>query len=267
MLPCMASNPLYRTAANLSSAIVAIILSVLGLAMLLVAQWVVPATWLGGSAFVAQLGGLLLATGIVTVGWEMLGRRHFARELMDMAGFSHDLQRSGVVRIDTQYLDTAIWNELFENVTKLDVLVAYAATWRNSHRKDLERVAAKPGSRIRVYLPDPNDDLTLRTLAHRFNTTPEALRSKIEEAAKDFASLGRDGGGTVEVWYRAGDLLFSCYRFDTRAVITLYSHTRERLTSVPTFVTKEGDLYAFVRSELDAIESGARRYQPVTEKD
>jgi hypothetical protein len=58
----------------------------------------------------------------------------------------------------------------------------------------------------------------------------------------------------VSVHYHGGDPVFSCYRFDRSAILTLYSHTRGR-ASVPTIVCRDGgNLYDFVRDELRAIE-------------
>lgn len=251
---------------NLSAAVTALILAIAGLVLLATAQWAIPTTWVGGSAFAAQLGGLFLASGVVTIGWDMMGRRQFARELMDMAGLSHDLQRSGLVSIGTQYLDAQIWEALFENVTKLDILVAYAHTWRHAHQGNLDKVARRAGAEIRVYLPDPSDDLTMRTLARRFNVEPDVLKSKVLEAAQEYLLLGQRGSGTVEVRFWTGDLVFSCYRFDQRAVVTLYSHTRERQTEVPTFVVKEGDLFDFVRNELAIIARTSKPFEPATKE-
>jgi hypothetical protein len=63
------------------------------------------------------------------------------------------------------------------------------------------------------------------------------------------------GGADVEVYHRSGHWLFSCYRFDQTAVVTLYSHQRLRV-SVPTIVVRDGgSFYDFIRKELEAIKS------------
>lgn len=65
--------------------------------------------------------------------------------------------------------------------------------------------------------------------------------------------MWKQGGADLRVYVRSGDVVFSCYRFDSRAVLTLYSHTRQRRSRVPTFVVKSGDLFTFVYEDITAI--------------
>lgn len=206
------------------------------------------------SAFLGQLGGLLVATGLVTVAWETFGRRQFTREVLSLANLSTDLKNSGIVRISDQYLDDVeLWARLFRDVKRLDIVVAYASTWRNTHRQRLQSAAQTKGARIRVFLPDPDDDLTMRTLAHRFNMEVDTLRGKVAEAKLDFESLPVAESASLTVFLRPGDLVYSAYRFDSNAVVTLYSHSRERQSSVPMFVVEGGTLFRFVKNDIDAI--------------
>jgi hypothetical protein len=209
-------------------------------------------------AFLGQAGGLILATGLLTVAWDLFGRRAFADEVLAKAGLSTDVVRAGIIRVTNQYLVEVEWTSLFRDVSKLDIVVAYGATWRNTHRASLQQVARRSDARIRVFLPDPDDRRTVAVLADRFNTQPADLITKINEAIRDFRSLAVPSGATIEVWLRAGDAVFSCYRFDSKAVLTLYSHGRERRTQVPTFVIRGGDLFDFVYNELTAIAAQSR---------
>jgi len=236
-----------------------------GAALLLWSAFGFSSQQVAWSSFISQLGGLLAATGVVTFAWELHGRRQFADETMALAGLSQDLKRAGIVRVANQYLeDQALWNELFRDVHKLDILVAYASTWRNAHRARLEAVAKNPSARIRVFLPDPGDDPTIQNLARRFSTDPEDLKRKIREAIRDFEELHRPKGAKVEVLLRTGDLVYSCYRFDSQAVITLYSHARKRQSQVPMFLVRQGDLFDFVYQDLTTIAAESR---PVTAED
>ena len=204
------------------------------------------------SGFLSQLGGLLLATGLITITWDLFGRRAFADEILAKAKLSTDVVDSGLIRVTDQYLDEVEWADLFENVNKLDIVVAYANTWRNTHRARLQ-AAARRGCRIRAFLPDHRDDDTMKILADRFDMQPSDLKSKVQEAVTDLKALPAPASAPVQVYLRCGDLVFSCYRFDSRAVLTLYSHSRERRTNVPTFVTKNGSLFTYVYAELEAI--------------
>jgi hypothetical protein len=203
-------------------------------------------------AFLAQGGGLLLATGLLAVAWDLFGRRALADEVLAKAGLSRDVVRAGIEGVTTQYLTEVEWASLFRDVSKLDIFVAYAATWRNSHRGSLQQLAQRPDARIRVFLPDPSDRRTVEVLADRFSMQPADLVTRINEAIDDFESLAVPGRASIEVYVRAGDAVFSCYRFDGRAVLTLYTH-RKRRTQVPTFVLSSGELFDYVYNELTAI--------------
>jgi len=227
---------------------------VVGIALLWVSshsEWLKPnSPW---QAVVSQAGGLIIATAVLALAWEVIGRRTFAAELLAKARLSADITKAGITRVTDQYIGEVQWADLFQGVNKLDLVLAYGRTWRNTHRARLEEVAARKGSRIRVYLPDPDDPDTVRVLADRFSTTSEKLQENIREAIEDFGSLSRPGGGVVEVYTRAGDAVFSCYRFDGQVVLTLYSHARKRRTRVPTFVVRGGDLFQFVYEEIHDI--------------
>lgn len=210
------------------------------------------------SAFLGQVGGLLLATGVLAVAWDLFGRRSFAREVLAKARLSADVTDSGVTKITDQYLEEVAWEELFDGAKHVDIVVAYAATWRNMHWARLQAVASTQSAAIRIFLPDPDDLDTVANLARRFDVTADAVRVLIRDARDAFASLSRSGGASVQVYYRPGDALFSCYRFDQRAVFTLYSHSKERRTSVPTFVVASGDLFKFIRNDIDAIAGQSR---------
>lgn len=211
-----------------------------------------------------QVAGLIIATGLLTAGWELLGRRRFAEEVLATARLSAEVVDAGILRVTDQYLEDVEWADLFDGADKLDIVVAYGRTWRNAHRERLCSVVRRSGTRLRVFLPDPDDDLTVKVLANRFNMEPAVLKATVEEALRDFSGLADEGPGVVEVYVRAGDAVFSCYRFDKRAVLTLYSHSKKRQTSVPTYVVRSGKLFNFVYDELDAIKSQSRQVYPAT---
>ena len=95
-------------------------------------------------------------------------------------------------------------------------------------------------------------------MPERLGPHPAGLVNKINEAIGDFRSLAVPGGAAIEVWLRAGDAVFSCYRFDSKAVLTLYSHGGGRRTQVPTFVLSGGERFDCVYNELTAIAAQSR---------
>jgi hypothetical protein len=206
----------------------------------------------------AQLGGIFVVLAGISLLWELAAKRAFASEIFAVARVSTDVRNAGLTRVGTSYLDDVDWETLFATVEKLDVFVAYASTWRGANYARLRKVAQEPTSRIRIYLPDPQDNAIIQRLGRRFDTEPEVVQRKIIEARGEFGGLQQAEGGEVLVRYHSGDPLFSCYRFDRVAILTLYSHQRAR-TDVPTLVCQDGGtLYDFVRKELKSIEEQSR---------
>jgi hypothetical protein len=217
--------------------------------------WAWNETW---RSVANSVGGLFIATALLSAGWELFGKRSFTNEIMARANLGSDIEKSGIAGVTDAYLDDVPWDELMTGATKVDIVVAYANTWRNARMALLTKLAQTPGVRLRVFLPDPDDDLTMNVLANRFGKTVDDVRGKVNEAILEFGEFRTAGGADLEIYVRAGDVVFSCYRFDGRAVLTLYSHGRVRQPKVPTLVLKSGALWQFVHEEIAAIKSQSR---------
>lgn len=213
----------------------------------------VPIDWPQWRDLLSQLGGVMVATGTVTFAWELWGRRDFTHEVMDIAGLSTALSQSGITQITASYLERDMWTTLFRGSRNIDILIAYGATWRNSYRDLLEQ-AARDAQRIRVFLPDPDHEQTMSVLAARFDIDPKQLSHKVREAIKDFHALKTEGGANITVYLHDSETTFSCYLFDQRGVLTLYSNRRERSAVVPTFVVDGGTLHDFLHSNVKGIQ-------------
>lgn len=206
-----------------------------------------------------QLGGLLIVTSGLSILWELLGKRAFAKEVLESTRMVTEIDSSGIKRITNQFYDESMWEECFKGAEKLDIFVAYASTWRNRYISQLQELARKPKGRIRIYLTDPEDDATLATLAQRFSTSPESLKEKIRDTKEAFEALRVPDGGTVEVFYWTGDRVFTFYRFDSQAVLALYQHNRLRSPSLPTLVCENGgSVFQFIYDELVSIRKASR---------
>jgi hypothetical protein len=212
-----------------------------------------------------QVAGLIVATGLLTAAWELVGKRRFAAEVLEKAKLSTDVTNSGLTRVTDRHHQDVPWGDLFAGTTLLDIAIPYARTWRNTHADSLRKLAAKRDGHLRVFLPDPDDRLTMESLAHRFKETRDDITKTVREAVIEYSKLDRRGGGGVEVWVRPGEVSFSCYRFDKKAaVIALYSHSRERpdWTSTPVLIAGKGHLFRFVNDELEEIKKQSRRVYP-----
>jgi hypothetical protein len=254
----MNDQPLHKKITNYRAIITSIAFSVIGFVALGAAEtnWLTP--YVALKAFISQLGGLLLATGLLTIFWELVAKREFANEMYSIARIATDIKEAGIERGTLRYLEDVEWDRLFESAHEIDIFVSYASTWRKVHDSRLNAAASKRGTKIRIFLPDPRDDQHLTVLALRFGKTVEELRSDIVKSTRDFANLIKPEGAELEIYHRKGDVLFSFYRFDNRAVLAMYSHGRVR-TGVPTFVVSNGNIFDFVARDLKAIVDQSRK--------
>ncbi|WHT21181.1 hypothetical protein N8J89_09020 [Crossiella sp. CA-258035] len=217
----------------------------------------------GAQNVVNNLGSALITGMALVVLWELASKRSFAREVIEITGSATNLERSGIIRAGTEYLKDADWDNLFSRARELDIFFAYGQTWRNSNLSNLRAIAKKKDCQIRVFLPDAEDPETVKQFAARIMKTPERTVDLIVEAKEDFERLSMQGSANISIYYRPGTLLYSAYRFDNTAVVTLYSHHQER-GSVPTIVCQgPGSLYSFVRNDLESIRQQSRKVFPL----
>jgi hypothetical protein len=80
------------------------------------------------SAFLSQFGGLLLGTGVLTIAWDLVGRRSFADEVLAKAKLSAEVVDSGLTKVTDEYLQDVEWEDLFRDAHKVDIVVSYAYT-------------------------------------------------------------------------------------------------------------------------------------------
>lgn len=85
--------------------------------------------------------------------WEVLGKRAFAEEVLELAGIASNLQRSGIVGFYEKFTDIK-WSEIFEGTKEVSLMFTYAYSWRNNNRQELKDVSSKKNSRLIVLLPD-----------------------------------------------------------------------------------------------------------------
>ena len=242
---------------NLRMLIASLLIAVIGVVLLCVtsdnANWTNHPSW---QTVLQQIGGLLLVTVSISLLWESIGKRAFLDEILEKAKISKELSHSGIIQVTDSFHHDIDWSSYFASAIKIDICFAYAKTWRNTHLEDLQKVVARKDTRIRVVLPDPDDEQVIRELARRFEYEPEHLISLIREAEKYFKELQEragKNGATVDIWFLPAAPHFTVYRFNRIAIMALYSHRRERIP-VPTIVCEMGGtLYEYIRKEFDAM--------------
>jgi hypothetical protein len=248
---------LLKERVTLRTLLVAFVVASLGIGLLYAAAhkdwWKNYEVW---QTVVQNVGSLLLVTVVITILWELWGKRAFLDEVLAKAQVSKEIAFAGITKITDSFHHDIDWRSYFRTVNKLDIFFAYARTWRNTYTQELQEVASREDARIRVVLPDPENEQTVIELARRFNYTPEELRTLIREAETQFRSLRSSigaKGAHIDIWFLPAAPLFTFYRFDRIAILALYSHCRERVP-VPTFVCEMGGtLYDYIRKEFEAM--------------
>jgi hypothetical protein len=132
------------------------------------------------------------------------------------------------------------------------VFISYGSSWRKVHAEKLQEFANKKKNKLRIYLPDPEDEPTMKVLAQRYAYTVEKIRANVLEMAQEMARLSSPSSADIRIYYRSGDPTFTCYRFDDLILVTLYSHKRER-GNVPSLVVRGGTFHDFFKRDLAAI--------------
>lgn len=202
-------------------------------------------------ATVNQLGGLFVTTGGLGMLWDLRGKRDIMDEVLEKTRLSSDINAAGFGRVTMNWLDVP-WEDLFARASQIEVFISYGSSWRKIHWPKIQAFSKNPKHSLRLYLPDPDDDVTMRILGQRYSYTPEKIQENIRETAYEFAKLGSAAQADIRIYYRAGDPCYTSYRFDDQVLVTLYSHKRER-GDVPTMLVKKGSFGEFFTEDLRYI--------------
>jgi hypothetical protein len=86
-----------------------LILSLVGVAALIGSETIlVEPEW--ASAVSGQLGWLLIAIGLLGLGWEKMGKRELAEEVLEKAGLGERVRTSGLCYVGRPYADSEQWS-------------------------------------------------------------------------------------------------------------------------------------------------------------
>ncbi|MET7774705.1 hypothetical protein ABZU94_05675 [Streptomyces mirabilis] len=261
----MATPSVYGLVANLKYWLVAGVTTAAGVGLLYVSgvAWFKEHESLGTLA--NQLGGLLIASVALATIWDLVGRRSFFLEMLEVLKLKHDIHLSGLESVSTDYSKVVDWDACLGSAKKVDVFAAWATTWRNTNQVKLQHLVSQSDAKLRVCLPDPNDPACVRLLATRFKSMSAAdVRTKLNEAIDGYKQLdGNSRTGRVEIYTTPVFRAFTAYRIDNRFVVTLYHHKDSRSGSVPAFTCHQGgSLYEFFKDDLEGVLSASAKVYP-----
>lgn len=171
----------------------------------------------------------------------------------------------GIDRFYNDFVDIRDgWESLFAASSTLDLAIMYGATWRNTYRKHLGTLAARPGGRLRIVLPSPSGSSPLATLyAHALGISADDFRRKVSEAIDDFRSIGPPRH--VEIYLTTAIFRHAIYLFSHQAILALYALCGERLPS-PALLLSDGGMLAFMRQDFDRLLEQSDRISDSSER-
>lgn len=245
---------LLKERVNLRTFIISFIAGIVGLVFLFLSRPVEQAGYHKLGSLSREGGAVLLASVALAFLWDVAGKRAFADEILAKANMSRDLADAGIGMVARSFQDKRIaWDELFKNACKLDIFISYGHTWRNSQLERIEKMLSDPDSRIRIVLPDPDDEEVARALCTRYVFPPDKLKREIADAQEFFEHRKKNAKGTVEIYFARIVPLFSFYRFNNRVVWAMYNHRTGR-GPVPTFIASgDGFLFEYFSDEIEGI--------------
>jgi hypothetical protein len=265
----MPSKSPLRRITTLSWTIVAIGMILLGGFFLYVSSADTVGSYPVVKAFSNNVGGVLLATGLISLLWELVSRRAFLSEVFSIARLSEDVKRSGLHRLTMDFQHEVEWPELLESARRIDVFVSYARTWRNQNLSRLRAFAERPGSQMNLILPDPDNEEVIRELARRYSTNPEAIRDRVNEAISAFMLMfdrKKGAKGQLSIWVTTATPVFTFYRIDKKYILSTYRHRSDRGDILTLVCDRKGDLTDFIDREYEYLTddsaAGVRRVFP-----
>jgi hypothetical protein len=248
---------------NLRTLLLSLVAFVVGVGVMFSSQSIDAAGYHKTAALLREGGAALCISVALAVLWDLAGKRAFADEILAKAGMSRDLADAGIEVVSASFQDERIrWDQLFKNSCKLDMFISYGHTWRNTHLQQLDKLLSDEDAKLRVVLPDPNDQAIVEALAVRFESDPEKVKQDIEQATAFFKQRKERAKGTVEIYHTRIEPLFSFYRFNHKAVFALYNHRLGRIP-VPVFVCDaDGFLFDYLTEEFEGIRGDKQRTRP-----
>jgi hypothetical protein len=246
----------YRERTNLRVVLLALFVAICGVGLIYYAELRHDRPTL--HTILRDLGSVLVVTVAVALLWELFARRALLAELLEGTRLAEEIQSSGIVGVSQHWYKDIPWHALFKSVHHLDIFFSYSDKWRNAFSEEIRAFAGRGSGRLRIVLPDPESSEIIAALSRRFDRDAAQVRSHILEAKQEFERLLiRSAHAEFEwsIWYLPKEPVFSCYRFDDIAILSLYRHRKEG--GVPTLILKRGGaFFDFIYAEYKAFVSG-----------
>lgn len=187
--------------------------------------------------------------------WEILSKKSFAKEVLELSGVSANYIDSGIVCVYREFTDIE-WKTLFKDSKKVICFFTYAYSWRSNNRSALNTLKEQ-GTSVTIILPNYKNDCVVDALNKDFKYGKYAqldgdgaskdVKTLIQEAEVYFKQLG----ATVKLY--DGNIKTTYYLIDDKCIMAPFKHGGKKY-SVPAILCKAGGtLFEFCRSDIDSI--------------
>ena len=143
---------------------------------------------------------MLVASVALGLLWELVAKRQFQQEIFSIAQVADDIHDARLRSVTTDFSSGVDFPTLLDTAAEIDILFAYARTWRHNYDKQLRALAKRKDVKLRIILPDPDNEDILSELGRRFGVTKEEMRSRILETTEEFAAMFSRDDGTKQCY-------------------------------------------------------------------
>ncbi len=187
--------------------------------------------------------------------WEVLNKKSFAKEVLELSGVSDNYIDSGIEYVYNEFTEIE-WKKLFKDSKRVTCFFTYAYSWRSNNRSALNMLKEQ-GTDLTIILPDYNNNDIVNALNHDFAYAEYALPDSagatkdVKNLIKEAESFFKNLGANVKLY--SGNIKSTYYLIDDKCIIAPFKHGHKK-TTVPAILCKKGGtLFDFCLKDIKAI--------------
>ena len=193
--------------------------------------------------------------------WELVNKKSFANEILQLNGVSDNYTKSGIVNIYENYNDID-WNEKLKNAYSVCFYFSYARGWRSRNRKNLLSLK-QSGTKIQVVLPNLDNTELMDEYDRRFRygkyasneaDKEKSTKSNIKDAIQYFKELEAD------IYLINMSYYSTYYVIDKKIIFAPFNHNFKQGNVPAIECEKDGTFYEFCKYDTNAILENAEVY-------
>jgi hypothetical protein len=149
------------------------------------------------------------------------------------------------------------FDDLIAGSSQMVLYFIHSRRWRENHDAAIKAFMGRADTTLEVFLPDLESHELMYSLARHFEDGPQ-LPALVVDGYRYFARLARDYQKPVRVWLFGRYPTYSFYRFDTRAVIALYSNTVSKKELPALEIATDSFLGRFLDADIEDLRRECR---------